>query len=84
MDLHINQPKSIPVTESILYEQRNYFIDSPSKSRYGSVTLSNIKSEHKKGGELTWHHGQGKRINKSLRCHRSPKVLSQEQTSLVM
>jgi hypothetical protein len=40
--------RSFPVSPSILYEQREMFIDMRCKSNYKSVTLSSIKSCHKK------------------------------------
>jgi hypothetical protein len=74
--------RSFPVSPSILYEQREMFIDMRCKSNYKSVTLSSIKSCHKKEGEASCH-TQGKR-GKTLRCHRLTRILSQEQIFMSM
>ena len=81
-DILENQ-RSIPVSPSILYQQRESLIGIRLKNRKNSVTLSSIKSEYKKEGGLTCH-TPGKRGNKSLRCRHSPKILNQDQTFLII
>ena len=72
--------KSIPVSPSILYEQRELYAEIQSK--YRAVTFSTIKSFHKKGGEASCH--SPGRKSKTLKCHQSPRVLIQGEIFMSM
>jgi hypothetical protein len=72
--------KSIPVSPSILYEQREQFVDH-CKYLHKSVTFSTIKSFCKKGSEASCPLG---RKNKTLKYRHSPRASNQGETFMSM
>jgi hypothetical protein len=75
-----NSLQSIPVCQSPLYEQRDFYTSQRVKEKRNALTLSCINSKLQKGGDQCA--SQGKYKNKTLRCHRSPKALNLEPISL--